>query len=418
MGEPSPRHGPAATTATRRGLLYNPFDPAVRADPYPVYRVLRRQDPIHRSPLGFWAISRHADVVALQRDQELGFSPTSFAARAERAGGDPASPIARVAARWLLFTDPERHVRFRRIMGRPFSPQAISGLRPMVTGLVAELLDAIEADAPVDLIGQFARPLPTRVLGAWLGLPASDRPLWRSWSESIGRVLESVLNPEVMRSLSQSVLECDAYLRIHLAKRRADPGNDLLSAFVTASHDGEPLDDDEIVSYVSLLFGAAYETTVNLIGNGLLALVRHPGQLRLLREQPDLIGNAVEEFLRYDSPAQLHGRWTFRDCRIGDVVIPPGSRLIILMGSANRDPERYADPDRLDLTRADPRPTSFSGGPHNCLGAPLARMEAQVAIPMLLDRFRVLGPITGPLTWRPEHVAIRALTALPIRVAR
>jgi cytochrome P450 len=406
------------TTAVRRGLLYNPFDPRMRADPYPTYRLLRESDPIHRSPLGFWAIARHHDVVALQRNPRLGFSPTSFATRAEQAGGDPAGPVARVASRWLLFTDPDRHLRFRRIMGRFFTPHGIGQLRVLVNQVAGELLDAIDPADPVDLIGQFARPLPTRVLGGWLGLPVSDRPRWRSWSESIGRVLESVLNPEVMRSLSQSVLECDEYLRKQLAQRRAHPGDDLLSGFVNLSYEGEPLDDDEIVSYVSLLFGAAYETTVNLIGNGLLALIRNPGQLALLREQPDLIGNAVEEFLRYDSPAQLHGRWTFEDCQVADSVIPPGSRLIILMGSANRDPDRYTDPDRLDITRADPRPTSFSGGPHNCLGAPLARLEAQIAIPMVLDRFPTIGPITAPLSWRAEHIAIRALTALPVRVVR
>jgi cytochrome P450 len=406
----------AMVTSTPRGLLYNPFDPRLRADPYPFYRVLRETDPIHRSPLGFWVVSRHADVVATQRDAQLGFSPTSFAARAEQAGGDPAGPVAPVASRWLLFTDPARHRRFRRIMGRLFAPQNVAALRPLVARVTAELLDAIDPKEPVDLIGQLARPLPVRVLGAWLGLPDSDRPRWRAWSESIGRVLESVLNPEVIRSLSHSVLECDEYLREHLARQRSEPGDGMLSEFASMRYDGQPLDDDEIVSYVSLLFGAAYETTVNLIGNGLLALIRNPGQLRLLREQPDLIGNAVEEFLRYDSPAQLHGRWTFDQFQIGDTVISPGTRLIILMGSANRDPDRFTDPDRLDITRADPRSTSFSGGAHNCLGAPLARLEAQVAIPMVLDRFRGIGPVIAPLTWRAEHIALRALTSLPVRV--
>lgn len=403
------------TTAPRR-LLYNPFDPEVRRDPYPAYRRLRETDPIHRSPLGFWVISRHEDVAGIQRDPTLGFSPTSFAARAEQAGGDPAGPVARVASRWLLFTDASRHLRFRRIMGRFFAPHRIENLRPVVTGLVTELLDAIDPAGPVDLIGQLARPLPTRVLGSWLGLPLADRPLWRDWSASIGRVLESVLNPEVMRALSDSVLECDSYLRRQLALRRDQPGDDLLSGFAGLRYEGEPLDDDEIVSYVSLLFGAAYETTVNLIGNGLLALIQHPDQLRLLREQPGLIANAVEEFLRYDSPAQLHGRWTFAECSVGGVTIPAGNRLIILMGSANRDPSRYPEPDRLDITREDPRPTSFSGGPHNCLGAPLARLEAQVTLPMVLARFGQIGPVTAPLSWRAEHIAIRALTALPVTV--
>jgi cytochrome P450 len=405
-------------TAPPRGLLYNPFDPQTRADPYPMYRTLRESDPIHRSPLGFWVISRHADVVSVQRDSNLGFSPTSFTARAEQAGGEPGGPIATIASRWLLFADPDRHLRFRRIMGRFFTPQSISQLRPLVADVVTELLDAIDPEAPVDLIGQLARPLPIRVLGAWLGLPISDWARWRSWSESIGRVLGSVLNPEVMRSLGLSVLECDEYLHQQLAERRANPGADMLSEFIRLRYEGQPLGDDEIASYVTLLFGAAYETTVNLVGNGLLALIRNPDQQRLLRTQPELIANAVEEILRYDSPAQLHGRWTFDDCKVGDTTIPAGNRLIILMGSANRDPDRYPNPDQLDITRADPRPTSFSGGAHNCLGAPLARLEAQVSLPIVLDRFRQIGLIAQPLSWRADQIAIRALTALPVRVQR
>lgn len=400
----------------RKRLLYNPSDPVTRADPYPVYRTLRETDPIHRSPLGFWVISRHADVVTVQRDTALGYFPTSFVTRTTQAAGNPDDLVARLASRWLFSADPRLQLRFRRIMGRFLTPHSANELRPVVGRIVTELLDAIDSSDDVDFIAQFARPLPTRVLGAWLGLPDADRPRWHAWSEAIEQVLESELDPTVIRSLSESVLECDDYLQKQLAEKRANPDEGLLSAFASTTYEGVPLDDDEIVSYVSLLFGAAYETTVNLVGNGLLALIRDQEQLHLLRERPDLIANAVEEFLRYDSPAQLHGRWTLDEYRIADTVIRPGKRLIILMGSANRDPERYADPDRLDITRADPHGTSFSGGAHSCLGAHFARMEAEVAIQMVLDRFRTIGPITSPLAWRAEHIAIRALTALPVRV--
>jgi cytochrome P450 len=401
---------------TKRPLLYNPFDPALRADPYPLYRRLRDEDPVHRSPLGFWALSRYADIVVLQRDTSMEFFGPQTLDRLKEAMKDPSSPAAKVG-RWLLFTDHQEHRRFRGLMGRFFTPRAVQQVRPLVTAKVAELLDRLPTDQPVDLVAEFAKPLPMTMFSEWLGIPPEDREQVRQWAASIGRILVSVLNPEMIRKMADAVLACDAYLRAQIAERRRAPRDDLLSELLGASHGGETISDDELVANVILLLGATYETTVNMLGNSILALLQHPDQRELLRGDRSVITNAVDELLHYDSPAQLHGRYTPHDLEIGGKVIPAKSRIILLIGAANRDPERFADPDQLDLRRPDPRPLSFGTGVHACLGAWVARLESEVALSMLLDRFPTIGRITEPLQWRPEPAAIRALRALPVELA-
>jgi cytochrome P450 len=401
---------------TNNRLFYNPFDPALRVDPYPIYQRLRDEDPVHRSPLGFWAVSRYADVAKLQRDPNLGFFSPILYDRVRDAMQDPASPSAKIG-RWLLFTDRREHRRFRGLMGHYFTPKAVESARPLIEAKVAELLDRLPLDEPTDLIAGFAKPLPINMLCDWLGLPPEDREQCIGWAASIGRVLVSVLNPEMVRRMGAAVLACDAYLRMQVADRRRAPRDDLLSILLEAEHGGEPITDDELVADLILLLGATYETTVNMLGNAILSLLRNPSQLALLRADPAVIGNGVDELLRYESPAQLHGRFTSRDLEVGGRLVPGGSRMILLIGAGNRDPEQFSDPDRLDLRRPDPRPLSFGAGAHHCLGAWLARLEAEIALSMLLDRFPHIGPIIEPLEWRPEPVAIRALKALPVRVS-
>ncbi len=407
---------PEGALKTTRSLLYNPFDPALRADPYPVYRRLREEEPVYRSPLGFWALSRYTDVVELQRDTSLDFFSAEMLARIKEAMKDPSGPTAKIS-RWLLFTDRQEHRRFRGLMGRFFTPRAVESVRPLIAAKVEGLLDQLHTDEPVDLIAEFALPLPMAMFSEWLGIAPEDRPQVRQWASSIGRILVSVLNPEVVRRMADAVLACDAYLRVQLAERRRAPRDDLLSQLLGATYGGESISDDELIANIILLLGATYETTVNMLGNSILALLQNPDQRALLRSDRSLITNAVDELLRYDSPAQFHGRYTSHDVEIGGKVIPGGTRMMLLIGAANRDPERFADPDRLDIRRPEPRPLAFGTGAHACLGAWVARLESEVALSMLLDRFPSIGRIAGPLQWRPEPLAIRALRTLPVELS-
>lgn len=399
-----------------KALLYNPFDPALRSDPYPIYRRLRETEPVHRSPLGFWVLSRYADVAAVQRDPSLGFFSTRLLNRVMNAGIDPASPEAK-ALRWVLFIDKERHRRFRGLMSRFFSPRSLESMGPRISAVVEQLLDRLPTDRPVDVIEEFARPLPITVLCEWMGIPRADRAGCYGWSAAIGRVLLSVLSPDMIRSMRDALDISDRYFQALVSERRRHPGDDMLSALIETEFEHEPITDDELIGNVVLLFGASYETTANLLGNGLLALLRNPDQLDLLRAEPALVGDAVEELLRYDSPAQLHGRWTLTELEVGDTVIPADSRLIILIGSANRDPAQFPDPDSLNVRRPDVRPTSFGGGVHHCLGAGMARLEAQVAFSLLLKRFPRIQLVGEPLQWRSDYVAVRGLKELRVELA-
>ena len=402
-------------TATRKPLLYNPFDPALRVDPYPIYHRLRELDPVHRSPLGFWAFSRYDDVSRVQRDTSLGFFSQENVNRLAAAVRDASSPAAKIG-RWLLFTDRIEHQRFRGLMNPFFSPRALERVRAVIEAEVEELLAGLPARGTTDLMSTFAQLLPINMLCTWLGIPRNDRERCRSWAASIGRVLVSVLNPELIRSMADAILACDAYVREQVAQRHRAPQDDLLTALLEAEFDGRPIDDDELVANVILLLGATYETTVNMIGNSILALLRHPEQLELLRSDRSLLTGAVEELLRYDSPAQLHGRFNYDELEVGGRLIPPESRLILLIGAANRDPDRFEDPDVLDVTRYDAKPLSFGGGPHYCLGAGVARLESQICLSLLLDRFPRLRLVEEKIRWRSEPVALRALRALPVEL--
>lgn len=397
-------------------LLYNPFDPALRANPYPIYRTLRREDPVHRSPLGFWAVSRYADVVQLQRDASLDFYSPVMYRRLKEAMTDPTSPTSKIA-RWLQFTERAAHRRFRGLMGPYFTPRAAAELRPLIEGKVQELFDALPEGEPVDFIEGFAKPLPINMLCGWLGLEPEHYDRCRQWAESIGRVLITVLNPEVIRRMGEAVLASDAFFREQLAIRRADPRDDLLTRFMDAEYDGLRITEDELVANLILLLGATYETTRNMLGNSLLTLLRNPDQFALLYAQGMVDRNAVDELLRFESPSQLQGRYTPHDLEVAGHTIPAGSRITLLIGSGNRDEEQYDRPDVLDLGRPDPRPLSFGGGPHHCLGAWISRIEVEAALTMLVRQYPTIRlAASEPFPWRPEPAA-RALAALPVTLS-
>ena len=397
-------------------LLYNPFDSAVRADPYPAYRHLRETDPVHRSPLGFWALSRHADVTAAQRDPRLRLAGPVAAERAKAVAADPSHPAAAVVTTWLLLSDERQHRRFRALTASVLSPRHLASLRQEVALLAGALLDDLADEPVVDLVGQFARPLAINTLCRWLDLPREDWSRCGHWAVLINRGMEPTLRPAAMREVVGAVRACQDYLRERFAERRREPRDDVLSALMAAELEDEPATERELVAILSVLLGSGVETTSNLLGNGLLGLLRNRDQLELLQDQRAPIGDAVYELLRYDSPMQLHGRQASSDVEIRGTVVPSGAKVVLLIGSANRDPACFPEPDRLDLQRSAGRHASFGAGAHYCVGAGLARVETEIALEMLLQRAGRLGPVAGPVRWREDQVALRGLTALPVHL--
>jgi cytochrome P450 len=398
-------------------MLFNPYDPGFRADPYPHYRRLRELDPVHRSPLGFWVLSTYEDVVAAQKDARLGLVSESVEALAWTAG-DEASPVPALARRALLVADRKLHRRFRALLGRCFTPQAAETVRPRVERIVAGVLDSLPDSGPLELAQGFARRLPIAIVSAAFDLPAYGADQYLIVAKAIGRFLDVALDLRALHDLSGPLLDCERDMRQVVVERRRRPGDDLLSLAMQGTFEGAGASDDELVSYLSLVLGASYETTSNFIGNSLMVLAQHPDQLDLLRRHPGLIDNAVEELLRFESPAQLHGRYTLEDIVVRDVTVPRGSKIIMLIGAANRDPDAFSDPERFDVRRERIHHVSFGHGTHYCLGAWITRLVARVTIPMVLARYPRLGPVAEPPEWQREQVAVRALRRLVLEAGQ
>ncbi|WP_410641686.1 cytochrome P450 [Amycolatopsis sp. lyj-346] len=392
--------------------LFDPRDPAVRLDPYPVYRRLRETDPVHRSDFGFWVLSRYADVDAVLRAP--GVSSEFYRSRswAGRRGG-PDSPLVTSVRSWMLMLDGPAHRRIRAVIGKVFTRAAVDRLRPRVAAETNRLLDAV-GEGTTDLIASLALPLPVTVTCDLLGLPTENRDRFRSWTEQISRVIDPAITVEDAAELNRAETEFREYVTGELDRRRAEPRDDILSLLAHAESDGVRLTDHEIIANVLFLFVAGHETTVNLIGNGLLALLRHPDELDRLRADPGLIPGAMDELTRYDAPVQIVSRLLDEQVTLDDAVLPAGSKAMLLFGAACRDPRRYPDPDRLDVTRPPVKNLAFSGGPHYCLGAALGKMEAATVFRELLARYRSIELVAEEqLRWRP-NVSFRGLERLPL----
>ncbi len=393
-------------------ILFNPMDSEFVADPYPMYHRLRAEDPVHHSPLGFWVLTRYPDVMAMLRDPRLIKEPIAafVAARFGMAVPPPGLGLS------MLDRDPPDHTRLRGLVSKAFTPRALERLRPEVQQIVDGLLDEVEARGSMDLVEEFAYPLPVRVICEMLGVPVKDHERFKAWGLDIARGLDAIMLPpdsEVgRRSISGRRALAD-YFRGLIAERRAAPRDDMLSALIAAEEAGDKLNEEELLATCILLLVAGHETTVNLIGNGTLALLRHPDQLRTLRENPGLIGTAVEELLRFDGPVQRTARIPSEDITIGGQTIGKGEMVMPFLGAADRDPAQFPDPDRLDITRADNRHIAFGMGIHFCLGAPLARMEGQIAINTLLARLPKLSLATDRPQFR-QSLTLRGLQALPL----
>jgi len=389
---------------------FNPMDPEFIADPYPLYHRLRTEDPVHHSPLGFWVLTRYEDVVAALRDPRLAKEAIASFVAARFGAPVPAMGLS------MLDRDPPDHTRLRGLVSKAFTPRVVEGLRPRIQQIVDGLLDGVATRGSMDVIEEFAYPIPVAVICEMLGVPIEDHERFKGWSLDIARGLDLIwLGPDsdVGRRSVASRHALAEYFRGLIAQRRAAPRSDLLSGLIAAEEAGDTLNEMELLATCILLLIAGHETTVNLIGNGMLALLRHRDQLERLQRDPALITTAVEELLRFDGPVQRTARIPSEDVTLGGHTIAKGEMVMPFIGAADRDPAQFPNPDRLDIGRSDNRHIAFGWGIHFCLGAPLARIEGQIAINTLLRRLPKVSLASDVPEYRPS-LTLRGLKALPV----
>jgi cytochrome P450 len=388
------------------------FTPEGRTNPYPLYHQLREANPVHRTNLGLWVLSRYEDCWAVMRDPRLG---KDYARQVEqRFGADwGRHPSLADGEHSMLNVTGAEHTRLRKLVSKSFTPRMIERLKPSIERTVGALLDPVAEAGGGNILEAVGFPLPVTIIGELLGVPVSDRPQFRELVRDLVAILEMQPTPEQLARADAAQLAIhDYFLELIAAKRRV-PGDDLLSALVHAESTGDRLSDDELVTLAGLLFEAGFETTTNLFGNGLLALLRHPGQLALLRSDASLFANLPDELLRYDGTAQLVNRLTEASIDVGGTTIPAGEQVFALLGAGNHDPARYPNPDALDVTRADVQPLTFGGGVHFCLGAALARAEIEIVFRSLLGRFAEIELAGDPPQFQ-DRLTLRGLTGLNV----
>jgi cytochrome P450 len=394
--------------------LYHLLDPEVLADPYPLYRQLREEDPVHWDPyLHAWVVTRYEDVVNVLHHFKADRTPTPE--RLDELGMGEIAPIAAVMVKQMLFLDPPEHGRVRRLASVAFTPRRVGVLREHIRQIAGTLVDNLADKPRFDLMAELANPLPAIVTAEMLGVPVSDHELLKGWSQDFAEMLGNFQhNPGRVKKTLQSVEAMVVYFHAAIIREASHPTEGLINALVTAEVDGDRLSEEEVVANVIITMVGGQETTTNLIGNGVLTLLRQPDQLERLRSDPTLLVNAVEELLRFESPSQQTARLAPARAILGGTRIPEGDAVIAVMGAANRDPERFSDPDHLDLGREDNRHLAFGWAAHFCFGAPLARMEGQIAFETLLARFPkiALAPDEA-IEWRP-NLGLRGLTGLQV----
>jgi len=403
-------------------------DPAFRSDPHPVLHAVRARGRAERDVVGIWLATHHADCSAGLRSNQLSREVTRTPDYAQLRPFVADSMLERTCERWMLFNDPPVHTRLRRLVNAAFRPAVVQALRARVEVITAELLAALpSADgATFDLMTTLAQPLPVRVICDVLGLPAEDFAQTKQWADALALIVEPVVRRAERQAADHAATEMVEYLRAHIARHRASGERDDLLGTLVAAHDtgdgassSSSLSEDELLGNLILLFVAGHETTTNLIGNGLLTLLRHPEALAQLRADPEkLMPGAVDEMLRFESSVNMVGRHAVAPYAIGDTVVPAGDVIFFMTGAANRDPAVFAEPDRFEITRSPNPHLAFGAGIHYCVGAPLARMEAEVAFRRLLEQrpgLALAQPDEGP-AWR-QLINLRGLETLPLRSA-
>ena len=396
------------------GVAWFPLDPAFIANPYPRYRELRERDPYHVSRVtGMLVVSRYEDIDEILRDHErFRNGEAQYGSRSLVNEG-----IRRQLTPSILSLDPPDHTRLRGLVNRAFTPRAVAAMEEHVREMAHSLLDEAGEDDEFDLMSNLATLLPMVVIAEMIGVPTEDRERFKTWSDRFARVLEPNLTTREGELVLETAEEFRDYFAPVIEARRGDPTDDLVSRLVMAEEEGQTLTTEETQVTLRLLLVAGNETTTNLIGNGLRALLQNPEQLQLLRERPELVPTAIEELLRYDAPVQLDGRYAAEDMEIGGRAVRAGSRVALLIGGANRDPKQFDEPEMLDITREGANNISFGRGIHHCLGAPLARLEGRIAFEVLLERFDEIHFGTRDPSYKP-NIVLRGLREFPIRVHR
>ena len=419
--------------------------PEIRRDPYPFYKKLREQDPVHwDEEMGFWVFTRFDDIASLYTDDRFSRAQGLMRGfeRLSKENRQIAQPVYHSFSKTVFYADPPYHTHLRGLMNHAFTPRRVEQLRPYVQHIVDELLEAGQTIGEMDVIHDLAYPLPVMVIAELLGLPASDRARFKQWSDDLFAILGTVRQKpqHLLERAAQSLAEMTGYVKSLSQKRREDPQDDLLSALLMATETDPPPDlhhqgisphamreavhgqealstltEEELVANINILLSTGHETTTHLIGNGLLALLKNPDQKRKLDERPELLSSVIEETMRYDNPVQITYRSALEDAKIHGKTIHAGDLVNTIIGSANRDPNRFIDPDRFDLTRSEGRHLGFGLGIHFCIGAPLVRLEAEVAFETILRRFPDLKLATDDLQWQ-EHPIFRGLKSLPISI--
>ncbi|WP_406641693.1 cytochrome P450 [Amycolatopsis sp. WGS_07] len=388
-------------------LPYDPFDPAFISDPYPTYRTLREESPILRTPAGIWALTGFEDCSAVLRDPRFGWGDGATVADHFNTAEDGS------VVRPFIFADPPEHTRIRTLVSKAFAARRVDRMRDRALELAHQLVGAA-AGGTADLMTAVAHPLPALLLGELMAVEPEHEPRFRQLTSDIARGLDPsfFLTPEEIAKRDNGRRELREYFATLVEARRGKPGDDLVSSLVAAEEAGDRLTEFEILVTCTLLLGAGYATTVNLIGNGMLALLRSPGQLEWLRANRDAIPGAVEEMMRFDAPVQLVSRTALAEAEIGGTTFQPGEQLMLLLGAANRDPALFEDPEELRVARPASRNLAFGLGIHFCVGAPVARLAAQAAVTALLDHDLALAGEPS----RVPNVVMRGLAELPVEI--
>jgi pimeloyl-[acyl-carrier protein] synthase len=411
-------------------LEFNPFSPEFQDDPYPIYQQLRTIDPVHRVP-GFrfnqWFLSRYGDVQFVLNDPRFRVDdlPDRLADKAQHLKQGNFEPLIATISNWLFFLEPPDHTRLRSLVQKTFSAMKVEPMRPMIQRLVNDLIDPVAATGRIDMMADLAAPLPALVSSEMLGIPGGDRAQLTEWAYTLFHVFDQPLSLQDYQRIDQVAEQFRHYFGALITDLRRQPQDNLISKLIRLSDEDGKLSEAELLGFLSMLFSVGQETTENLIGNGLCALVQNPDRLAELRaklerpnlEQPNCIGSAVEELLRYDSPVQIISRTAIAPVSLpspaGEQTIQPGDKVNLLLGAANRDPQKFGEPDRLDWTRKENSRLPFGSGIHYCLGAELARLQGQVAIATVLQRLPNLQWDAGK-TERRKNIVLRGFKVLPM----